>query len=100
MKDLFYSPLDKKLFWIAGYTDNSYNVKEIISVLQNNLNFFLKQVKFPQNTQVNTEYITKSRRYKSMRYFWINDVEIEKVPKEAFILTAENDWSMYKWIEN
>jgi len=98
MKDLFYSQTEKRLFWIAGYTDNSYNVKEIISVLQNNTNFLLTQTKFPKNTIVYTDYITSSRRYKSMRYFWINDVEAEKAPKEAFLLN--DDWTMYKWIEN
>ncbi len=98
MKDLFYSPTEKRLFWIAGYTDNSCNVKEIISVLQNNTNFFLTQTKLPKNAQVKTDYITNSRRYKSMRYFWINDVEVENVPEEVFLLG--NDWTMYKWIEN
>jgi len=100
MKELFYSPLDKNLFWIAGYTDNSYCVKNIISTLENNRNYFLKQTDLPKNTQVNTDYITNSRRYKSMRYFWVKDIEPENVPKEAFILTAENDWTMYKWITN
>jgi len=98
MKDLFYSPTEKRLFWIAGYTDNSYCVKSIVSTLQNNTKFFLKQVNLPEKTQVNTDYITKSRRYKSMRYFWINELEPDRVPKEAFLLNE--DWTMGSWIDN
>lgn len=99
MKELFYSQVDKRLFYIAGYTDNSYNVKEIIGVLENNRKYFLKQIGFPENTIVNTEFILKSSRYKSMRYFWINDVEKDKVPSEAFLL-EDDYWTMTKWIEN
>lgn len=98
MKELFYSGKEKILFYIAGYTDNSFNVKEIISVLENNRNYFLTQVEMSKNTVVRTEFIINSRRYKSMRYFWINDVEPDKIPKEAFILN--DDWTMQKWIEN
>ncbi len=98
MTDLFYSPTDKRLFWVAGYTDNSYNVREIITVLESNMNFFLKEVKFAKNTKVKTDYITKSRRYKSMRYFYIENVELKDVPKDAFLLGE--DWDMIKWIEN
>lgn len=62
MEDLFYSVSEKKLFWIAGYTDNSYNVKEIVSVLTNNRNHFIKNCKLAENTLVQTDYITSSRR--------------------------------------
>lgn len=100
MKDLFYSTKEKKLFYIAGYTDNSYNVKEIVSVLENQRKYFLKQVGLPEkSTIVNTDYITNSRRYKSMRYFWINDVEPSQAPKEAFVLN-DDYWTMQKWIES
>ncbi len=98
MKELFYSPSDKKLFYIAGYTDNSYCVKTIIASLSSQTKYFLKFVGFPDNTIVRTDYITKSSRYKSMRYFWINDVDSEEIPEEAFVLNE--DWDMYKWIEN
>jgi hypothetical protein len=96
MEDLFYSLSEKKLFWVAGYTDNSYGVKEIISVLENNRNYFIKSCKLPTNALVKTDYITVSRRYKSIRYFWVDDVETP--PKEAFILN--DDWTMHKWISN
>jgi len=41
MKELFYSTSDKKLFYIAGYTDNSCHVKDIISSLTNQTNYFI-----------------------------------------------------------
>lgn len=98
MKDLFYSTKEKKLFYIAGYTDQSYAVHNIIKMLREQKKQFLKITAFRLNKHVNTDYITKSSRYKSMRYFWINNVEPDKVPKEAFILN--DDWTMQKWIEN
>ena len=96
MKDLFYSVSEKKLFWIAGYTDNSHNVKEIVSTLTNNRNHFIRICKLPENSVVNTDYITKSSRYKSMRFFWVDNVETP--PEDAFELG--NDWTMHKWISN
>ncbi len=96
MKDLFYSISEKSLFWIAGYTDNSCNVREIVSVLENNRRHFVSNCKLPKNALVNTDYITSSSRYKSMRYFWINDIETP--PKDAFVLGE--DWTMHKWITN
>lgn len=96
MEDLFYSVSEKKLFWIAGYTDNSYNVKEIVSTLTNNRNYFIKNCKLTENTVVRTDYITQSSRYKSMRYFWVDNIETP--PKDAFELG--DDWTMDKWISN
>ncbi|MBK7362627.1 MAG: hypothetical protein IPJ01_10065 [Micavibrio sp.] len=96
MEDLFYSTSEKKLFWIAGYTDNSYNVKEIVSTLTNNRNHFIKTCKLPEKSLVRTDYITKSSRYKSMRYFWVDNIKTP--PKNAFELG--DDWTMDKWISN
>jgi hypothetical protein len=98
MKDLFYSNSEKKLFWIAGYnaSDNSTSVKEIISVLKNNAEYFIRNCKLPSKALINTDYITNSSRYKNMRYFWVND--IENPPLDAFVLGS--DWTMQKWINN
>jgi hypothetical protein len=96
--DLFYSVNEKKLFWITGYTDNSYNINVMISMLTNNKNHFIKIGNLKKNAQINTDMILKSSRYKNMRYFWVDKIEIENVPKEAFQIS--NDWTMDKWIEN
>lgn len=99
MKDLFYSESEKRIFFIAGYTDNSYNVREIIGVLENNRKFLLKHIGLPEkSTIVNTGYITTSKRYKSMRYFWIDNIEKDEVPEDAFWLN--NEWKMHEWLEN
>ena len=96
IEDLFYSSSEKKLFWVAGYTDNHYDVEKTVSMLTNNRNHFIKACNLPKNSQVATDYITKSSRYKSMRYFWIDNVE--NPPKDAFVLGK--DWTMHGWITN
>lgn len=90
MKDLFYSPTEKTLFWIAGYTDNSNHVKDIVSMLNNNYNYFFKLC---NNPQIRTDIINNSIRYKYCRYFWAT---VEKPPEEAFEIGE--DWTMDKWI--
>lgn len=96
MKDLFYSVKDKRLFFIAGYTDNSSCVSDILKVLNENTEKFIKKCNLPQNSVVYTDYVTQSRHYKSMRYFWVNDIETP--PKDAYALG--DDWTMMKWINN
>ena len=94
--DLFYSESEKKLFWIAGYTDNTCGVDAHINMLTAKRDMFLDMCGLPKDTKIFSDYITKSRRYKSMRYFWANDVS--EAPEEAFKLGS--DWTMYKWIED
>jgi hypothetical protein len=53
-----------------------------------------------EKKDVNTTYVDKSRRYKSMRVFYVKNVEDSIVPKEAFRLGTENGWTMWKWLEN
>lgn len=98
MEELFYSQKDKRLFYIAGYSDNSYKVEEIISTLQRQRDYFLEEINFPKNTIVQTERIIESSIYKGMRYYWINDVKVKDVPKKAFRL-GKDYWTMDKWIK-
>ena len=93
--DLFYSGSDKKLFYVAGYTDNSDGVDNIIEMLQKNKNEFIK---LGGRGKINTTYITKSRRYKSMRVFFCT-TEKAKAPKSAFHITG-NGWDMWKWLSD
>ena len=96
--ELFYSVKDKRLFWVAGYTDNSYDVNFIIRMLRIKRKIFREMTKISNYKKVKTDFITKSSRYKSMRYFWVDNIEIDKVPEEAFQLGT--DWDMMKWLEN
>jgi len=96
MKDLFYSQTEQRLFWIAGYTDNSSLVTSIVLTLESCRNYFIKQCKLPQNAFIKTDYCTSSMRYKSMRYFWVDNIETP--PEDAFVLG--DDWTMDKWIKN
>ena len=99
MAEFFYSETEKILFNVAGYTDNSSNVEEIKKVLDNGVNELceLSKVKFDRKN-VRTDFIRTSSRYKYMRVFYIEDIEDELIPKEAFRLGK--DWTMRKWLEN
>lgn len=87
MKNLFYSQSDKKLFYIAGYLDNSLK-----SLNQTALEFS-KVAKCNVN-DVQTITIQNSRRYKYMQMFYVTKKE---TVQGAFEL--DGDWSMWKWIE-
>ena len=96
-KELFYSESDKRLFWVAGYTDNAASVDTHVNMLTAKRDIFLKMCGL-ESGNVKTEYVTKSTRYKSMRYFWIDKIESSAVPEEAYRLGS--DWTMVKWIAN
>ena len=110
MENLFYSPSEKILFYVAGYTDNTSNVKGIISMLQNNYLFFfgICGVK-----TINTCLVEKSPRYKGMRVFYCTT---DSPPAEAHVLNVGKEredellatgytkeqiqWTMDKWLTN
>jgi len=105
MKDLFYSENEKILFWVAGYTpmDNTQKIDEIIDSLRKKWNEFVFDVACLPATRtadVKTDLINKSRRYKHMRVFWCENVEPEDVPENAFSITGENGWTMWKWLND
>jgi predicted nucleotidyltransferase component of viral defense system len=102
-KDIFYSPNEKIVFYVAGYTDNSYKVDECIKVLKEGQLFLEKLISKFQSIdtrEVKSAYITKSRRYKSMRVFWIEGVN--QAPRGAFVINSDGGdyWNMWKWLEN
>ncbi len=98
MKDLFYSVSEGLLFYVAGYADST-NVMTQISMLQNNYNH-MKRISGGE-TQISSEEILKSSRYKSMRVFWCKTTVI---PQDAFVIGDKpndpNNWTMWKWINN
>lgn len=88
MKNLFYSQSDHVLFYIPGYLDNS------MKALNQHATTFAKVAECKVE-DVSTLLITKSSRYQNMQVFYIT--AFKPVPN-AFIL--DEDWSMWKWIEN
>jgi hypothetical protein len=96
-KNLYYCPKDKRVFEVVGYSsiDNSTNVKDQISTLQNNYNYYSKL--FGTKT-IETLVVTNSTRFKQMRVFYADNIESDKVPKEAYVL--KDDWTMHKWLAN
>lgn len=95
LKKLFYSQKENILFYVAGYTDNSDNVQKIIAMLQEKSAQFIGLHSSYKLENVKTFYVTKSKRYKSMRVFYL---ETSIVPEIAFSL-CEN-CTMMEWIEN
>jgi hypothetical protein len=99
-QDLFYSHHEKILFLITGY-DGSHLVKDMISKLQNNYNH-MKRISGGA-TEIYSDEILYSRRYKSMRYFWC---KTDVIPDNAFVIGKEdkaddpNKWTVHKWIHD
>jgi hypothetical protein len=99
-KDLFYSVHEKILFLVAGYTDNTDNVKSIISMLENNMKHMqrISGVKI-----INTTFVQSSRRYKYMRVFYCTT---DNPPEDAFRIGDNckeddpNKWTMHKWLHD
>lgn len=100
MENLFYSKSEKILFWVAGYTgdNNTCNALEKIAYLQKNAETFAKMCPGILISNVCTNQILSSRRYKYMRVFWAEN--IEHPPKNAFVIGGENDWTMSKWLHD
>lgn len=96
MTNTFYFTEEKLLCWVAGYTadGNSSNVAQQIAFLKDNAQYFADFAKVPFE-QVQTYYITASRRYKYMRVFFAV-VQPESVPKEVHVST----WKMFDWIHD
>jgi hypothetical protein len=96
--NLYYSTEEKILFWVAGYTDNYHEVDEIKQMLDECVKEFEtvipRGVKFP----IKTDYITESRRYKNMRYFYVSISDENFVPRRAFEL--DKSWTMYSWLHD
>lgn len=110
MENLFYSYTEKTLFWVAGYTDNSNKIDEIVKMLEEKKQEFIKA---GGEGDICTYSIEQSRRYKLMRVFYCTT---DKIPENAFILgkpkTEEeweklgipehhrDPWTMNKWLHN
>ena len=96
MNNTYYSPSEKILFWIAGYTlmDNTNNVVEQIKSLSKDLSSFSTFAKVSPD-KVNTFFCEESSHYKYMRVFYC---ETKEVPEGVFKL--DDDWTMIKWIKN
>ena len=89
---IFYSKKERILFCVAGYTNASSNVVDIIVMLQD---YSQLLTDLCNSTDIQTFEVTTSRRYKYMRIFHcVTDV----VPTDAFVIG--DYWNMAKWLEN
>lgn len=91
--ELMYTPADKRLFWVAGYTadGNTSSVKEMVSSLLENAQLFANAAGCHVD-DVKTYYNDRPPRYQYMRVFWI---ETETPPENMHFKWSEG-WDMYK----
>ena len=95
MKNLFYSQKENLLFFITGYL-NEENVSAFIQTLTKNA-VNLANLAGKNISDINTYPINNSKRYKGMRVFY---VKTKIIPKNAFEISSENNWTMQKWISD
>ena len=91
MKNLHYTPKDKMLFWVAGYTadGNTGSVTQKVKSLLDNAQIFADKVRC-KIEDVQTLYNSFPPRYQYMRVFY---VESNGHP-DAFVWDGE--WTMGK----
>lgn len=97
MENLFYAYQGKVLFHVAGYQDNDNNVVNIIKALNAGARKLAGLISVDKK-RVQTFLIEKSRRYKHMRVFFIENVESAFVPQGTYRIGA--DWTMETWLED
>lgn len=92
MSNLHYTPSDKTLFWIAGYTadGNTTSVTEMVKSLTENAQKFAEMVGC-ELKDVQTIFNTKPPRYQYMRVFFITT---DTPPPDAF--KWDGDWTFNK----
>jgi len=91
MERLFYSEVDKRLFYVPNYyTGGTGMLKDLRKGLEDGEAQLRKHVK---EGDIYCSEILHSRRYKSMWYF---AVHCDTPPQEAFKLGP--DWTMWAWL--
>jgi hypothetical protein len=105
MKNLFYSPSEKILFWITGCPSMYGNVSEFIKIINEDAEAFSDYTQVPFNS-ICFDRITEGRRYKFMMTYWVEDQTIKANDaddtfihngKEVFNIGKR--WTMREWIE-
>jgi hypothetical protein len=88
-KDIFYFEQEQLLCWVAGYTNdgNTSSVALKIKALTENATKFAELANVPIS-DVNTYYVTSSRRYKYMRVFYAK-VAKKNIPTNTFCFTNQ-----------
>jgi len=83
MKNIYYSPTENFLFWIAGYTedDNTCYVTKKVAHLMNDAIKFANHVGV-LSTEVMTMFVEKSSRFERMRVFYI-EIGLTDLPEDA-----------------
>lgn len=93
-KNLYYSPSEKTVFWIAGYCDN-INVGKQIKMLEKCRSEFAQMISnIIRIDNMMSKEILHSDTYKHMRVFWM---KWDTAPNGA--MEIGDDWTMDKWVQ-
>ena len=106
MKNLFYSPSENILFWIAPYLSVRDKVHTKITDMTERCFDFSSAIRVRFN-QVKVRTISDSRRFKDRELYWVEDQTIKiDIGKDIFIHNEKEvfnigtGWTMAKWIES
>ena len=94
-----YTPADKMLFWVAGYTgdNNTDSLADKLKYLATDAQAFANKVGCPIS-EVKTYYNPNPPRYQYMRVYYI---ETETPHPEAFVFQNPNyEWTMHRVLTN
>lgn len=94
MKNIFFSPTENILFWIAGYDTYTHNVQQKVSSMIANCETFSNIANVPYGEVYMLAVTTKSSRYQGAEVYY---AETATVPEGAFDI-GEN-WTMNQWLE-
>lgn len=97
-RNLYYTPKDQMLFWVAGYTadNNTDSIPEIIQSLTENAQAFADHVGCDFK-HVKTLYNNHPPRYQYMRVFYI---KTDTPHPDAFVWNGDGEWTMGKVLTN
>lgn len=91
-KNLFYSPSEQLVFWIAGYLGNDRRVEALTEELKRVTEIFTRATGVKAETVHITDLIRKSRRYMSMQVLYAKS---ENPPDGAFVI---KNFNMMEWV--
>ena len=93
-KKLFYSPSEKRAFWVSQCHIPD-NIDDLISTLKQYKQEFIAHLKNITIQSVYTTTISTSNEYRGHTVFWADN--IETCPTDFFEIG--HDWTMWKWLK-
>ncbi|MFC1645053.1 hypothetical protein ACFL08_03430 [Patescibacteria group bacterium] len=99
---IFYSPKEKKLFYVVECQTRSGNSKEVISSMTDACYELSRVIVGDMIDDDRVEFAPvpgSSRRFIGMKVFWIEDIDSDSVDDSVQRIDNEH-WTMQGWLEN